>query len=353
MTTLVLAVGLSVMVSALCSLLESVLYSTPLITLEAQGPGRAVRRMRRFKEEVDRPLSAILIFNTVANTAGAAVAGWAAGQIFGPGNLWVFSLCFTLAILIFSEIIPKTVGAIHWRRLWSLSVWPLGAMVWLAWPLIQMVRGLTRLITGGKRHAPQVSEDEILAAARLGARGGQISHLEQELIHNIIGLEKVRAADIMTPRTVMFTVDGDTPLQQAREQAREWPHSRVPVFRGGPEEVVGYVTKDQVVSARPGGPQQVLAELARPVRFVPGSANALNLLNSFLRRREHIYLVVDEYGGIMGLITLEDVVESLVGSEIVDEHELVADLQEMARRRGREVLGKNRREPEPDLKGDI
>jgi CBS domain containing-hemolysin-like protein len=340
MTTLVLAVSISILVSALCSLLESVLYSTRAITLEAaihKGELKA-KKMRRLKAEVDKPLAAILIFNTMANTAGAALAGWAAGQVWGSGSLWAFSIFFTLAILFFSEIIPKTVGAVYWRILWRGSVAPLKVMVLVVRPLIWLTQLLTRLITRGRGKSPSISEEEILAAAKLGASAGQISKLEHELIHNIIGLEEVRAGEIMTPRTVLFTVRADTPLNQARQEAKDWAHTRVPLVADGPEDVVGYVIKDEVVSADEGATGDTLAKLAKRVRFVPPSANALDLLQSFLMRREHLYLVVDEYGGIMGLITLEDVLESLVGSEIVDEHETVADLAALARRRAQAKL---------------
>ncbi len=340
MTTLVLAVSLSILVSALCSLLESVLYSTRLITLEAAAHHgqELAQRMKQLKAEVDRPLAAILILNTLANTAGATLAGWAAGQVWGAGSLWAFSLFFTLAILIFSEIIPKTVGAVYWRFLWKGSVMPLRVMVGLTAPVIWLTQRITRLIVRDRGRTPSVSEDEILAAAKLGATAGQISKLEHELIRNIISLEDVRAGDIMTPRTVLFTARADLPLAQAREEARQWPHTRVPLVEEGPEDVVGYVIKSEVMAAEPAGPEDTLARLVKPVRFVPPSANALYLLQSFLMRREHLYLVVDEYGGIMGLITLEDVLESLVGSEIVDEHETVADLAELARRRAKAKL---------------
>lgn len=342
MITLILAVSISVVVSALCSLLESVLYSTRAITLEAsaQDEVREAAAMKRFKSEVERPLSAILILNTMANTAGAALAGWAAGQVWGAGSLWPFSLAFTMTILICSEIVPKTVGAVHWRKLWRPSVYPLRFMVTVASPLIWMTQAFTRLITGGRQRSPAISEDEILAAARLGHSGGEISKLEHDLIRNIISLEGIKAGDIMTPRTVLFSADGASRVGQAQEQARSWPHSRVPVWVGNSEEVTGYVVKDQVLAARGQLLDTELRALAKPLRFVPASANALDLLNSFLLRREQVYLVVDEYGGIMGVVTLEDVIESLVGSEIVDEKDPVADLRELAKRRAQPVLDK-------------
>lgn len=341
MITLVLAVGISILVSALCSLLESVLYSTRLVTLEAAGGQMSVptQRMLGFRTEIERPLSAILILNTVANTAGAALAGWAAGQVWGGQSLWVFSLSFTAAILVFSEILPKTVGALYWRSMWRLTVWPLTVMVTGLSPLITLVRGLTRLITRRASHHPSVSEDEILAAARLGARGGEISKLERDLITNIIRLEDIRASDIMTPRTVMLAVEGARPVSQVRPEARQWPHTRVPVFQETLDGVVGYVLRSDVLDFSDPDQDPAVSQLSQPVSFVPGSANALNLLKSFLRRREHLYMVVDEYGGTMGVVTLEDVLESLVGSEIVDEKDLVDDMQEMARSMARQQAG--------------
>ncbi|MGD8562567.1 MAG: hemolysin family protein [Desulfarculaceae bacterium] len=340
MATLILAVSISILVSAMCSLLESVLYSTRMISLEAavHKGNRRAKRMRVLKSQVERPLASILILNTLANTAGAALAGWAAAQVWGAGSLWAFSLAFTMAILLFSEIIPKTVGAVHWRRLWSLSVWPLEGMLLLLAPVIWLTQALTRMITRGRKMTPKISEDEILAAARMGASGGEISEMEHHLITNIIHLEEQRASDIMTPRTVLFTTDGAQSVSQARKAAQDWPHTRVPVVLAEPEDVRGYVIRNEVMIAPESDTPLVESDLLKPVRFVPASANALNLLHSFLRRREHFYLVVDEYGGIMGLVGLEDVLESLVGSEIVDEHEQVADLQELARQRGQKVL---------------
>ena len=175
----------------------------------------------------------------------------------------------------------------------------------------------------------------MLAAVSLTEKGGQISRLERDLIHNIIRLEEVRALDIMTPRTVMFSVDGSLAVEEVRRPAGGWPHTRVPVYMGGPEEIIGYVLKSDLLAADPEGPGLLIKDLVQPVHFVPGSANALGLLSSFLRQRRHLALVVDEFGGIMGLVTLEDVVETIVGSEIVDEKDQVVDMQELARGRAR------------------
>ena len=343
-TTLIAAVSVSIGFSTLCSLLEAILFSTRITAIEAaatNGTGlssKAAGAMRRFKERMDKPLSAILILNTLAHTIGAAVAGWAAAELWGAGSLWIFSVVFTLCILIFTEIIPKTVGAVHWRVMWPWSVWVLELMVIVLWPAIWMTQKITGLIKGDHKGSPPVSEDEILAAARLGARGGEISRFERDLIKNIIGLEELAAKDIMTPRTVMFTLDGATIVKDAAAQAAGWTFTRVPVWKGSPDDVVGYVLKHEIENAAEADQERTLAEMARPIRFVAGVTHGLDLLNSLLGRREHIYVVIDEYGGVRGLLTLEDVIESLLGAEIVDEKDIAVDLQELARRRGKTVI---------------
>ena len=337
MTVLLLAAGISIVVSALCSLLESILYSTRAITLEAASSAgdRTARAMKGLKKRVDQPLAAILILNTVANTAGAAVAGWSAGKVWGHQYLWLFSIFFTLAILLLSEIIPKTVGAVHWRGIWRWSVWPLRVMVWTFRPIIKLTEAITGYIQRGKRPGPVVSEEELLAAASLGAHGGEISQLEHSLIKNIILLEDMTAREIMTPRTVLQTVDGSLKVAEVRAEARQWSHTRIPVYDREPEEVVGYVLKATVLQAEGPDLDKDLVQLVQPLRYVPDTINLLTLLDHFLRRREQVYLVVDEYGAIRGLVTLEDVLETLVGREIVDETDEVADLQELARQRSR------------------
>jgi CBS domain containing-hemolysin-like protein len=241
-------------------------------------------------------------------------------------------------MVVVGDILPKTLGALNWRRLWPKSVGTLQALMAVLRPLVWLTRAATSLITGNQPRTTKVSEEEILAAAHLGARGGQISEMERDLIANIIQLEEIKAQDIMTPRTVMLSVDGNRPLSQVRAEARSWPHSRVPVYLGGQEEVVGYLLKTDLLTTNLDDDPPV-SRLAKPAQFVPANANALNLLNAFLRHREHLRLVVDEYGGIMGLVTMEDVLESLVGREIVDEKDQVEDMQALARRMGQAVLG--------------
>jgi CBS domain containing-hemolysin-like protein len=208
-------------------------------------------------------------------------------------------------------------------------------MVIILRPLIGLTQAVTGFIQRGKKPGPLVSEAELLAAASLGAHGGEISQLEHSLIRNIILLEEMTAKEIMTPRTVIQTVDGSLKVGQVQEEARQWSHTRIPVFGGEPEEVVGYVLKETVCQAEGPELEKDLAQLVQPLRYIPDTLNLLTLLDHFLRRREHIYLVVDEYGTIRGLVSLEDVLETLVGREIVDEKDEAVDMQELARRRSR------------------
>jgi len=340
MSTLIWAVCASVSISAICSILESILYSTRVVTLEARvaDGSRLAQTMRAFKAEVDRPLSAILIMNTLANTAGAALAGWAAGQVWGAGSLWIFSLVFTMTILLFSEILPKTVGAVYWRKLWPASVWPLRVLVAILWPFVWATRFITGLITLRGDKAQLVSEDEIIAAAKMSAHGGEISHGEAEMIRNVIRLEEVRAESIMTPRTVILSVDGDRLVSEVQADAEKWRYTRIPIFEGNADTLVGYVLRHEVCSVKGQELDTPLRNLAKPIRFVAPDASALNLLNRFLSQREHISAVADEYGGIAGLITMEDVIEALVGREIVDEKDEVVDTRVLAREKGKRVI---------------
>ncbi|MDJ0763622.1 MAG: hemolysin family protein [Myxococcota bacterium] len=352
MTTLVIAVCISVFVSALCSILESILYSTRVVTLEAraaEGSGPA-KVMRSFKADIDRPLSAILIMNTLANTAGAALAGWAAGQVWGASSLWIFSLVFTLMILLFSEILPKTVGAVYWRSLWPLSVWPLRGMLALLWPLVWAVRFMTGLITLKGSKAQLISEDEIIAAAKLSAHGGEISHTEAEMIRNVIRLEEILAEDIMTPRTVILSADGDRLISDIRKDAENWRNTRVPVYEGNADRLIGYVLRYEICGAKSEEMKSPVKTLAKPIRFVSPTVSALTLLNRFLSRREHLYAVADEYGGVAGLVTMEDVIEALVGKEIVDEKDDVIDTQALAKEKGKGVIEAIETESDSDSK---
>jgi len=337
MTALLLVVACTLLISTLCSLYEAVLYSTRRAELEAALKGgrhpRQAKMLIKMKQTIAAPLASILILNTVAHTAGATWAGSLVTGVLGPHWVLSFSILLTLAILILSEIVPKTVGAVHWRGLWPYIVTPLRAMNVLLFPLVWLSLSLTRWITG-KQKGAVVTEEEILAMVRLGARHGEITDMEGRMVENIIGLENKTAKDIMTPRTVMFTLDSSLSVAEAYEMAYDMGFNRIPVYSGTVENIQGYVLMKDLSGRRAWEhPEESIKSIMKSVSFVPESANCLGLLNQFLRSREQLAVVVDEYGGVAGLLTLEDLIETVIGEEIVDETDKVVDLQEQARSR--------------------
>ena len=335
MLQLILAVGLAILISAVCSLFEAVLYSVPLRQVESmiqdgKFGGRTFRRLRR---NVDRPIAAILSLNTIANTAGAAFAGAAATAVFGHQWLGYFSAVFTLAILIFSEIIPKTAGVVHARSLAGPVAYALKGLVWTMAPIIWLMGRITRLIGRGSRDEA-VTAEEIQVMARLSRRTGGIKIFQEKAIERVLTLQEKTAKEVMTPRTVIFSLNQQLKLSEAVKAAGRWEHSRIPVFDKSPEDVVGIVhTRDVLVALAKNQTDDHLANMMRPIHFVAETARLNMVLGEFLELRQHLFAVIDEYGGLSGLITLEDILEEILGREIVDESDEVEDKQELARER--------------------
>ena len=337
--TFVLAAAFStaVVLSAVCSLFEAVLYSVPIGRIEelARQGKRAGPILRRLREDVQRPIAAILILNTIANTAGAAVAGAAFERAYGKTWLSIFTAIFTFIILTCSEIVPKTVGVVFARSLAPVIAWPLAGLIWILSPIVWLTQLLTRAIARGRdHHVPQPHEIEALAA--LAARSGGIDALEKQVITNILALDRRTVKDVMTPRTVVVSVPADMPVARTRDPDRTWSHSRVPVYRGEPDRVVGVVMSRDVLTALAEDRDDTPVEaLMKPIHFVPELARLDVVFHDFLARRRHLFGVVDEYGSFTGIVTLEDILEEIVGHEIVDEYDSDVDLQAVARRRGK------------------
>ena len=332
---LILAVGLAIFISAVCSLFEAVLYSVPLRQVEAmiQGGKFGGRTFRHLRRNVERPIAAILSLNTIANTAGAAFAGAAATAVFGHQWLGYFSAVFTLAILVFSEIIPKTAGVVYGRSLAGPVAYALKGLVWTMTPVIWLMGRITRLIGRGSRDEAVTSE-EIQVMARLSRRTGGIKIFQEQAIERVLTLQEKTAKEVMTPRTVIFSLNQRLKLSDAVKAAGRWEHSRIPVFDKSPEDVVGIVhTKDVLVALAKDRTDDHLKNLMRPIHFVAETAPLNMVLGEFLERKQHLFAVIDEYGGLAGLISLEDILEEILGREIVDESDEVADKQELARER--------------------
>ena len=333
MTLLFFYLFLAIGVSFLCSILEATLLSvTPAhIAVMNEDGSRSGALMRKLKRNVNRPLAAILSLNTIANTFGAAGVGAQAQVVFGTTWVTVTSALLTLAILIFSEIIPKTLGATYWKRLAGFTAYGCSVLIVLMWPLVTLARGLTRLMTHGQ-YEPSISREEFRALAQVGTQEGVFEEEESNIFLNLIRFSAIRVQDIMTPRVVIKKFQQDTTLVEMMKIADELAFSRYPVYGESDEDISGYVLKaDIMLNLARGKPDMKLADLKREVLFVPEFISLRVLFSQLLAEQEHFAVVIDEYGGLSGVVTMEDVLETLLGIEIVDESDATEDLRKAAR----------------------
>lgn len=341
MLDLILVVALATLISALCSLSEAVLYSVPWSHLEQMRKNgkKSGQLLFDLRQNVERPISAILTLNTVANTAGAALAGAFAASVFGADNLVYFSLVFTLIILVFAEVIPKTVGVMYSKPLAGFLARPLAFLVLVLAPVIWLMSWMTRFV-GRRKAGPDATEEDLRAVLSLTRRAGVIKPYEELSIRNILTLDTKPVKDIMTPRTVIFSFPAELTVQQARNLKTTWPHSRIPVYEGeDQEDIVGVVFRRELLEALANDLDDLsLSRLMKPVQFVLENMSLDKLLVRFLESRMHMFIVLDEYGGLAGLVTLEDVLEEILGSEIVDETDQVVDMRELARQRRQQLV---------------
>ncbi len=314
--------------------MEAVLLSiTPSYTAALeQEEHPAGEKIRRLKENVDRPLAAILSLNTIAHTVGAAGAGAQAAIVFGDAYIGVISAVLTLLILVFSEIIPKTLGAVYWRKLGPAVARMLVPTIWSMWPLVKLSQGLTRLLSRGQERT-SFSREEFTAMAELGEEEGVFEEKESRILRNLFRFNSLRVKDVMTPRTVVFDLPEFQTVGKVVDEYDEFRFSRIPVYNENRDDVTGYVLKDEILlKAAQEEHDMPLKNLAREMLVVRDSLPLPDLLERMLDKLEHIALVVDEYGGVEGIVTMEDVVETLLGLEIVDEADSVEDMQALARR---------------------
>lgn len=333
---LVVYVLLALFLSFLCSVAEAVLLSiTPshIEGLRDKRPLHAQRLKRLRQDKVDQSLAAILTLNTIAHTVGAIVAGAKATVVFGSAWIGVFSGAMTLMILFLSEIVPKTIGAVYWTHLTGPTATFVGALIYLLYPFIWVSERLTRLIAREKA-GHVFSREEFMAMADVGEQSGHIDAKESRVIRNLFRFGSLKAADVMTPRIVIEALPGQMTVAQAMDKVIRAPFSRLLVYGRDIDDVMGFVLKDEILMQQfQGRGDAPLSTLKRDIAGVPWSMTLSNLLEFMLDKRRHIVLVVDEYGGTRGLVTLEDVVETLLGMEIMDEVDTVADMRALARRK--------------------
>ncbi|TKB43627.1 CNNM domain-containing protein [Thalassotalea mangrovi] len=339
MTLLIVYLCIAIGVSFLCSILEAVLLSiTPSYVAEVQqNKSRGHQQLTQVKQQLDQSISSILILNTFAHTMGAAGVGSQAIQVFGEKWETLIAFLLTLAILYFSEIIPKTIGAHYWRALAIPASVIINFLVKLVYPLVWLSGFLTRMFSGTKQ--PEISREEVLAITSLGQKGGTIASQESQLVQNILMLREAKAADILTPRSVVHALSEDCTVAEALAAPQTEFFTRIPVFEESIDNITGIIIKNQLYeSERQGKADTKLKELASPVHRISQSFPVLNLLDVFIKRQEHLFLVEDHFGQTAGIVTLEDAIETILGREIVDETDSVEDLQKLAKSRYRSRL---------------
>ncbi len=329
MGTLVFYLVFALGVSFICSLLESVLLSISVayIALLIKEGHRSGKILKHMKLNINHPLAAILTLNTVANVVGAAGVGSQTYLLFGKEWVALVSGILTLLILVCSEIIPKTLGAVYWKRIAPYAAYLMKFFIIITYPVVKVLEFISSFISNKKSHET-ISREEIKVLAEIGRKEGILIEKEARIIKNLLLLSEMRAEDILTPRAVMLAFQKDRTVKQVLQDNLEIPFSRIPVFASDLDEIVGFVHQKELLQKYyTDGKNKPLEQLLNPIFSVPAAKSIADLLDEFISRREHIFHVVDEYGGTAGIVTLEDAIETLLGVEIVDEFDSVEDMR--------------------------
>lgn len=339
MTMLLIYLAIAIGVSFLCSILEAVLLSVTPSHIEqvTEKKPRGGKQLAGVKDRIDESLSSILILNTFAHTMGAAGVGAQAIRVFGPEWETLIAVLLTLAILYFSEIIPKTLGATFWRSLSVPAAYVITWLVRLVYPLVWLSTRITQLFS--KNTESEITRDEILALASIGHKDGSLFAQENEYLSNLLRLREIRVEEILTPRLVTHMLDGSLTVSQALDKPNTQQFSRIPVYVTDIDNVVGCILRIDLYQAeRSGNGDTTIDQLISPITRVSEKLPVDKLLDIFIRRQVHLALVEDEFGQTAGVVSLEDAIETLLGREIIDESDSVADLQALAKKRYRDRL---------------
>lgn len=353
MTLLLVYATVSIFFSFLCSILEAVLLSvTPTFINVKKNLGHAyAKTLEELKKDVDKPLIAILTLNTIAHTVGAILVGVQAKKYYieeyGSQQTHIFgfeltedllvgivSAFMTLLILIVSEIIPKTIGASYWRQLANFTS---KALIVLMFPLkytgVLWLLQLTTKLIGNKGHGSVLSREGFMAMTEIAEQEGVFQESESKVIKNLLSFKEVHVKDIMTPRAVLKSADEEQTIQSFFDEHPMLRFSRIPIYEGNQDNITGYFLKDQLLEAIiKGNGEQSLKNIKRPILVTDRELPIPNLFEKLIDQREHIALVVDEFGSVSGLVTQEDMIETLLGLEIMDESDTIEDLQLLARK---------------------
>ncbi|OQA75518.1 CNNM domain-containing protein [Aliarcobacter cryaerophilus] len=336
MTLLVTYLLLTLILSFMCSLLEATLLSSTssyIESLDKKGYSpKTVDLAKDVKQNIDKSISSILTLNTFANTMGAAGVGAQAAIIFGSNWQAVIAFILTLMVLFISEIFPKTLGAIYWRKFIVPAVYIISFMVKITYPFIFIATFITNTLQKGRKNEVNFSKDEIITIVNMSEKEGVLQAKESILIKNLFKLKNIKAKDIMTPRTVVFAFDSKTTLKEALLNDNLYVYSRIPVYNESIDDIAGVVFKQTILEKRVKKKKKtLLKDIMVPVHKVPENISVSTLFDMFIRMKMHLFIVQDEYGQTSGVVTLEDALETLLGIEIVDEMDQVTDMQEFAK----------------------
>ena len=319
-------------VSFLCSLLESFILSVTHahISLVSKDRPALGKKLSYFKENINRPLSAILSLNTIANTVGAASIGAITLIEFGSSWVAIMSGVLTLSILIFSEIIPKTIGALYWKRILIPATFAVQVLITMTYPLVVLLELLSKWLAK-EGNGDKVSREEVIAMAELGEDEGTIEESESTVIENVLMLDDIPVEEVLTPRSVIFALDKTSSVKEVLDKYNDIEFSRIPVYEEGLDNIIGIVRRHVLLKSKAEDQFDVtMGELAKPIHTVEENDSVGDVLDEFVKRREHLFMVKDQFGQVAGLITLEDAIETLLGIEIVDETDSVVDMRKLA-----------------------
>ncbi|KGY07262.1 CNNM domain-containing protein [Vibrio sinaloensis] len=331
MFLLALYVSVAIGVSFVCSVLEAVLLSiSPSYIAQLRQQGHpAAEALTKLKTDIDRPLASILTLNTIAHTIGAAIAGAQAAAVFGSQWLGVFSAVLTFAVLLLSEIVPKTIGATYWRQLAPTAATTLRWMVWALTPFVWFSEQITKRLASG-HEAPKM-RDELSAMAILAKESGEFAEGETKILNNLLGIQDVPVTQVMTPRPVVFRVDAEMSINQFLSEYRDTPFSRPLVYSQSTDNIIGFVHRLELFKLQQSGcGEKQLGSVMRPVHVLLNTIVLPKAFEQMMANRLQLAMIVDEYGTVQGILTLEDIFEHLVGEEIVDEADRTTDMQELA-----------------------
>ena len=336
MDLLILFFLLSVGVSFICSILESVLLSVNMsyvAVLERERP-TVGKLLRLHKENINKSIASILILNTIANTLGAAAVGAQAAHLFGNDAVVYVSIVLTFAILFFSEIIPKTIGAIYWKQLAPVAAYFIRLFIWITYPVILTTLFVTNKISKGKTDAHSLTKDELLQSMLMSEDEGVIDEKESDVIENILNLDNIKVSEVLTPRSVVFAIDESMTIKEVIEtQLAIFKFSRIPIYKNSIEDVTGLVLTKKIFKQALQDDSVTIGSIKKEIFSINENIPVSKALDLLISKKDHMFLVIDNYDQTEGILTLEDCVETILGVEIMDESDTTEDMRELAKRK--------------------